>query len=113
MWTDFERKVKNTNISVLKRELFNDSMQIPLKYTAYLLSGHGSSGTFFAELIRSSIDAFNHFLLILTNYIDLKPTSKYPYGLENIKYIVVLIPAFLFLSFGASTIYSAFHEIIF
>ena len=98
--SEFEKKVKNTNIKVLKRELFNDSMQLPIKYMAYMCAGHGSSGTFYAELMRSSIDAVNHFLLFLTNYIDVKPTKKYPYGIENIKYIVVLVPAFLFFSFG-------------
>jgi hypothetical protein len=28
--------IKRTNIAVLKREVFNDSIQLPLKYFAYI-----------------------------------------------------------------------------
>ncbi|KAL4446994.1 hypothetical protein ABPG74_014966 [Tetrahymena malaccensis] len=107
---EFEKKVKNTNLNVIKRELFNDSMQLPIKFLAYNFAGHASVGTFLAELCRSTIDAVNHLVLYFANYIDVKPSKRYPQGLENIKQLIVLIPSSLFVSFGVYTIYSAFTE---
>ena len=72
-----------------------------------------SSGTFRAELIRSGIDAINHIILFSTSFINLNPSRRYPYGLEKIKNVVVMIPAVLFFVFGLETIMSAFHEIIY
>jgi len=67
-------------------------------------------GTFLAEFCRSSIDAVNHAMLYLANSLDLKPNKQYPQGMENLKFLIVLIPSSLFLCFGGYTIFSAFTE---
>lgn len=48
-----------------------------------------------------------------TNYINIRPTKEYPYGLDKVKNIVVMLPASLFLMFGVETIYSSVHDYYF
>lgn len=43
--------------------------------------------------------------------MNLKPSKEYPYGIEKIKNMVVMIPAVLFLVFGVETLYMAFLEL--
>lgn len=73
---------------------------MPLKTIAYLKAPVSLQATFFAELMRSCIDATNHLILFSTNYLPIAPSIKYPYGTEKIKNVVVIIPAVLFLFFG-------------
>lgn len=49
-------------------------------------------------------------IILGTNYINVKPTIQYPYGLDKVKNIVVMIPATLFFGFGCETIYGAFCD---
>ena len=44
--------------------------------------------------------------------MNLKPSKEYPYGMEKVKNVVVMIPAVLFFVFGIETLYSAFVELI-
>jgi len=45
--------------------------------------------------------------------LSVAPTSKYPYGLDKIKNATALVPAALFLYFGAETMYSSFIELMY
>ena len=45
--------------------------------------------------------------------MNLKPSKEYPYGMEKMKNMVVMIPAVLFLVFGVETIWTAFQELWF
>lgn len=69
-----------------------------------------SSATFFAELVRSGIDAINHLIIFSANFINVRPTKEYPYGLDKIKNIIVMIPASLFLVCGGETIFHSFRD---
>lgn len=91
--------------------MFNDSLQLPVKFLAFSLSG-SNSATFYAELVRSGIDATNHIILLATNFINFEVSKKYPYGTEKIKNIVVMIPALLFFAFGIETIYNSFYDLL-
>ncbi len=88
-----------------------------------------SAPTFLAELTRASIDALNHVILFLINRLSVAPSAKYPYGIlriisdlainphcvgmDKIKNATALIPAALFLYFGAETMYSSFIELMY
>ncbi|EAR84377.3 cation efflux family protein (macronuclear) [Tetrahymena thermophila SB210] len=95
-----EEKQNKTNTQVIQRELKNDSIQIPLKAIAYYFSPTNLQPTFYAELIRSCIDSLNHVALFCMNYIKMGPNEKYPYGIEKLKNVAVLIPSMLFVYFG-------------
>lgn len=62
----------------------------------------------------------NHVILFGATYIDLSlyyniysegPTRRYPYGIEKVTNMIVLIPAVLFLYFGLEIQYEACHQI--
>jgi hypothetical protein len=82
-----------TNREVIMREIFNDCVQLPLKYfamqnappamyhaldTPCLMSC--SQPTYFAEFVRSCIDCLNHIILFITSWVPVAPSQKYPYG---------------------------------
>ncbi|CAD8088241.1 unnamed protein product [Paramecium primaurelia] len=103
-----EEMDRKTNLDVLRREVFNDSIQLPIKFAAYYIT---NQQTFWAELTRSMIDASNHLILFATNYINYGPNKQFPYGIEKVKHLVALIPSALFLYFGASISYESFLNI--
>ncbi|KRW99004.1 hypothetical protein PPERSA_11605 [Pseudocohnilembus persalinus] len=108
-----EEQQKKTNMKVLFRELINDSVQLPLKLLAYYNAPLSLQSTFYAELIRSGIDAINHVILLITNYIPVGPSLKYPYGIEKLKNTVVLIPAVLFMTMGGELLIDQFQALFF
>lgn len=57
------------------------------------------------------IDASNHVILYATNNINFGPSKRFPYGIEKLKHLVALIPSSLFLYFGLTISYEAFHNI--
>lgn len=74
------------NKKVLKREIFNDMIQLPLKSIAFFSMPASDSSPFYAELIRSGIDTINHLALYWSSYVEIKPSKRFPYGLPFIAY---------------------------
>jgi len=108
-----EEQARLLNLGVLRRELLNDCVQLPLKYFAWKSAPLHVAPTFLAELTRASIDALNHVILFAINRLSIAPSAKYPYGMDKIKNATALIPAALFLYFGAETMYSSFIELMY
>ena len=70
--------VKDSNFTMIRRELYADGIQNILKFSAYYLSG---SQAVKAELMRAAIDAMNHVVLLGANKRSKQiPDEHYNYG---------------------------------
>jgi divalent metal cation (Fe/Co/Zn/Cd) transporter len=71
-------KKKDKNLTIIRREIIADIIQICLKLGAYRLSHSQAVG---AELMRAGIDASNHVLMLIINKLTKsKPDKQYNSG---------------------------------
>ena len=96
-------EVKDSNRSMIYRELAADVIQNILKYTAYSLSG---SQAVKAELMRAAIDTLNHIVMLKANSRSKqKADEHYNYGnphegYSKFKNMAVLFPGICFAGSG-------------